>query len=171
MMSAIPGLGTLTVFKVGVYTSTDGICFFLCADPVAANGNADMALGPSPFVMNVNYTSSLYGSDVHTMPNMSPYHAPTYLPPENIPTPSLSPVNALRASPLSEPSEQLIQYYFDNVRKLQFAFAGPELAQTLWHVSTFPSPSPRRSFFLSFLPFWTMHAINLFPRELLPMTS
>lgn len=41
----------------------------------------------------------------------------------------------MRDSPFNEQPEPYIQYYFENVRKIQFVLAGKELTQTLGFVS------------------------------------
>ena len=90
--------------------------------------------GPSLPSSNDFFTTS------HT-PNLSPYPSPQgfnglTLPPSV----SVSPVNNVAAGrmmspPMIEPTDQLIGYYFEHVRKLQFAYAGQELTQVLYLVS------------------------------------
>ena len=121
------------------------------------NGSPDLSLPstfasfPGSFAPPTPFTSDIQS----TIPAMSHYGS-SYLAADVLP-PSLSPATALRASPLNEPTEPLISYYFEHIRKLQFAFAGPELSQTLYLVSNHPS---KPSFPLS-----TLHSINNLPRE------
>ena len=96
---------------------------------------------PSPGLYGPSLPSSTdFFTTSHT-PNLSPYPSPQgfnglTLPPSV----SVSPVNNVAAArmmspPMIEPTDQLIGYYFEHVRKLQFAYAGQELTQVLYLVS------------------------------------
>ncbi|KAI0783975.1 fungal-specific transcription factor domain-containing protein [Irpex lacteus] len=115
MMSALPGLG-----KQHGYVWHD---------------NPDMSLPPFVMPPQTNYAT-------HPMP-VSPYPSPHSMfdvSPLSHPPPSVSPVNNTTnntprmMSPMVEPTDQLVAYYFEHVRKLQFAFAGQELTQVLYLV-------------------------------------
>ncbi len=131
--------------------------------------NPDMSLPPFVMPPQTNYAThpmpspSLYGtSSLHPQPtnsdmfsstttSVSPYPSPHSMfdvnPLSHPPPPSVSPVNNTNSntprmmSPMVEPTDQLVAYYFEHVRKLQFAFAGQELTQVLYLVSTLSSSS------------------------------
>ncbi|KAI0342709.1 hypothetical protein BDW22DRAFT_141097 [Trametopsis cervina] len=119
VISGIPGLDTLNA-------SPD-----LSLPPFAiASGHA--GYGAQHHQQPV-YASAAVQHQQH-IPHMSPYPSPGAMF-EVAPQPSVSPITMQqRMSPLNEPTEPLIAYYFEHVRKLQFAFAGQELTTVLYRI-------------------------------------
>lgn len=92
---------------------------------------------PSSFVMTSHPFNQQSLSSYNEMSSMSaaPSYSSFISTPEITPSipPSITP--GMRDSPFNEQPEPYIQYYFENVRKIQFVLAGKELTQTLGFVS------------------------------------
>jgi hypothetical protein len=129
-MSVVHGLGP---YPSSCPTSSSAHPTLAQTDPTAGPiATPSSELAHSPFVVP-SAGFPVYAPEVYLpppQPSHSPYPSPGALfdigPPSSV-TPGLSPT--------SEPTENLISYYFEHVRKLQFAFAGQELTEVLYLVS------------------------------------
>ncbi|KAI0091027.1 fungal-specific transcription factor domain-containing protein [Irpex rosettiformis] len=123
IMSALPGLGSDMSLPPFVMQQQH---------PYAAS-HPNPLPSPSLYPPNAN---DLFPSAAAAAASTPPYHSPhgmiNGLALPHPPPPSVSPANSRLASPIIEPTEQLVGYYFEHVRKLQFAYAGQELTQVLY---------------------------------------